>query len=122
MIVRPVESADYLRWLPLWEGYNAFYGRAGSTALADEVTQTTWSRFFDAGEPMHALVAESGAELIGLAHYLFHRSTTLVAPICYLQSLHRGGRAPPRGGRQADRGGLRAGARCRLRSHLLADP
>ena len=36
---------------------------------------------------MHALVAESEAELIGLAHYLFHRSTTLVAPICYLQDL-----------------------------------
>ena len=87
MIVRPVERADYPRWLPLWEGYNAFYGRAGSTALADEITQTTWSRFFDAGEPVHALVAESEAELIGLAHYLFHRSTTLVAPICYLQDL-----------------------------------
>lgn len=41
MIVRPVERADFPRWLPLWEGYNAFYGRAGATALAPEITQTT---------------------------------------------------------------------------------
>ena len=33
----------------------------------------TWARFFDAYEPVHALVAESGGELLGLTHYLFHR-------------------------------------------------
>jgi GNAT superfamily N-acetyltransferase len=47
----------------------------------------TWSRFFDAYEPMHALVAESGAQLLGLTHYLFHRSTISIAPVCYLQDL-----------------------------------
>jgi GNAT superfamily N-acetyltransferase len=87
MIIRPIERADYSRWLPLWDGYNAFYGRAGPTALAAEITQATWSRFFDPAEPVHALVAERGAELLGLAHYLFHRSTTLLGPICYLQDL-----------------------------------
>lgn len=87
MIVRPVERADFPRWLPLWEGYNAFYGRAGATALAPEITQTTWSRFFDDAEPVHALVAESSSELFGLAHYLFHRSTISIGPTCYLQDL-----------------------------------
>lgn len=87
MIVRPVERTDFPRWLPLWEGYNAFYGRAGATALAPEITQTTWSRFFDDAEPVHALVAESGRELAGLVHYLFHRSTILIGPTCYLQDL-----------------------------------
>ena len=47
----------------------------------------TWARFFDAYEPVHALVAESGGELLGLAHYLFHRSTTAIEPTCYLQDL-----------------------------------
>jgi GNAT superfamily N-acetyltransferase len=36
---------------------------------------------------VHALVAESNGKLIGLTHYLFHRSTTAIAPNCYLQDL-----------------------------------
>jgi GNAT superfamily N-acetyltransferase len=32
-------------------------------------------------------VAESDDRLIGLVHYLFHRSTTLLALTCYLQDL-----------------------------------
>jgi hypothetical protein len=46
--------------------------RRGKTALAKEITLTTWRRFFDPYEPVHALVAERGADLVGLAHYLFH--------------------------------------------------
>ena len=87
ILVRQARRDDYEQWLPLWDGYNAFYGRSGPTALAPEITAMTWSRFFDAYEPMHALVAESGGRLIGLTHYLFHRSMTSVAPICYLSDL-----------------------------------
>ena len=47
----------------------------------------TWSRFFGAYEPMHAVVAEDSGNLLGLAHFLFHRSTTQIAPTCYLQDL-----------------------------------
>ena len=36
---------------------------------------------------MHALVAEQHGKLLGLTHYLFHRSTTAIAPNCYLQDL-----------------------------------
>ena len=71
----------------MWAGYNAFYGRSGGTALPPEVSETTWKRFFEASEPVHALVAERGGELLGLAHYLYHRSTTAIQPICYLQDL-----------------------------------
>ncbi|AKJ67803.1 GNAT family acetyltransferase [Pandoraea thiooxydans] len=86
--IRPIAEGDFTGWKPLWDGYNAFYGRAGSTALPDEITQTTWRRFFDAGEPVHALVAEGAdGQLVGLAHYLFHRSTTQLGPACYLQDL-----------------------------------
>jgi GNAT superfamily N-acetyltransferase len=85
--VRPVARQDYDQWLSLWDGYNAFYGRAGATALSSEITQTTWARFFDAYEPVHALVAEQDRQLVGLAHYIFHRSTTALGPNCYLQDL-----------------------------------
>src|SRR5882724_4461999 len=87
VLVREVARGDYAQWLPLWDGYNAFYGREGVTALAPEITAMTWSRFFDADEPMHALVAESEDRLLGLTHYLFHRSMTSIAPICYLSDL-----------------------------------
>ena len=86
-IIRPVTAADFAEWLPLWDGYNAFYGRAGPTTLPAETTRTTWSRFLDPAEPMHALVAERGRRLLGLAHYLFHRSTIHIERVCYLQDL-----------------------------------
>ncbi len=86
--IRDLARSDYPAWLPLWNGYNAFYGRSGPTALPPEVTETTWQRFFDAGEPVYALVAEHDGALLGLTHYLFHRSTTLIGPICYLQDLY----------------------------------
>jgi GNAT superfamily N-acetyltransferase len=47
----------------------------------------TWSRFFDGYEPMQALVAEESGQLIGLAHFLFHRTTIAIESICYLQDL-----------------------------------
>ncbi len=86
-VIRPVARTDYEAWLPLWDGYNEFYGRAGATALPLEITRVTWERLFDAREPVHALVAEDGGRLLGLAHYLFHRSTTAVALTCYMQDL-----------------------------------
>ena len=86
-LIRAVTTADHAQWLPLWDGYNAFYGRSGPTALQAQITRTTWQRFFDDAEPVHALVAERGGRLLGLTHYLFHRSTTHVEPVCYLQDL-----------------------------------
>lgn len=85
--VRPLRREDFAAWQKLWDGYNAFYGRSGSTALAPEITQMTWARFFDAYEPLHALVAESNGEILGLAHFLYHRSTIQIQPTCYLADL-----------------------------------
>ncbi len=84
LIIRSAVHADFDRWLPLWAGYNAFYGRPEFPA---EITNTTWSRFFDANEPMHAMVAERNGRLVGLVHYLFHRSTITINLTCYLQDL-----------------------------------
>jgi GNAT superfamily N-acetyltransferase len=87
LTVRPVARTDFAQWLPLWEGYNKFYGRFGETALPAEITHMTWARFFDAYEPVRALVAESNGQLVGLVHYIFHRSTIMLGPTCYLQDL-----------------------------------
>jgi GNAT superfamily N-acetyltransferase len=87
LLIRLVARDDFDQWLVLWDGYNEFYGRVGPTALPREITDTTWERFFDPDEPMHALVAATGGQLVGLTHYLYHRSTTSIAPICYLQDL-----------------------------------
>src|SRR5215469_263353 len=78
LTVRFVAKSDFDRWLPLWDGYNAFYGRSGKTALAREITEMTWARFFDGYELVHGLVAESNGALLGLTHYLFHRSTIAI--------------------------------------------
>ncbi len=85
--IRPIEPADQTAWTPLWDGYNAFYGRHGETALDPAITATTWQRFFDPDEPVFALVAECDGRLVGLVHFLFHRSTTRIEPVCYLQDL-----------------------------------
>lgn len=81
--IRSAVPDDFGQWLPLWEGYNTFYART----VPMEVTRMTWSRFFDAYEPMHAVVAERDGRLLGLVHYLFHRNTAMLAPACYLQDL-----------------------------------
>ena len=86
-VIRAVSPDDFPQWKALWDGYNAFYGRSGPTALPLDVTRTTWARFLDPAEPVHAIVAESGGRLVGLAHYIFHRSTIHLAPVCYLQDL-----------------------------------
>ena len=73
-IIRPVRDADFERWLPLWQGYQEFY----RARIPDEATRATWNRFFDEKEPVYCLVAERNGKLVGLAHYLFRRSTWLV--------------------------------------------
>ncbi|HET6157167.1 MAG TPA: GNAT family N-acetyltransferase [Dongiaceae bacterium] len=82
-IIRPARESDFAQWLPLWQGYQEFY----RARIPEEVTRITWKRFFDEAEPVHCLVAEREGKLIGLAHYLFHRSTWLAENACYLNDL-----------------------------------
>ena len=100
LTIRPIASTDRAGWEPLWAGYNAFYDRAGATALAPAITQTLWERLFDPAEPVHALVAEQAGALTGLVHFLFHRSTSRIEPVCYLQDLFT---APQQRGRGVGR-------------------
>lgn len=82
--VRQIRREDRTGWEPLWAGYNLFYGRPD---FPRAISDTTWERFFDPEEPVFAAVAESDGKLVGIVHYLFHRSTTAIEPVCYLQDL-----------------------------------
>ena len=86
--IRPITNTDYAEWLPLWVSYNAFYGRQGDTALDSNITETTWVRFLTDHEPVHAFVAEQDDQLVGLVHFIFHRSTSRLNDVCYLQDLY----------------------------------
>jgi GNAT superfamily N-acetyltransferase len=87
ILVRNVQQRDFAEWKVLWDGYNEFYGRKDETALPEIITNVTWTRFFDGYEPIYALVAEREGKLVGLVHYLFHRSSTALTSNCYLQDL-----------------------------------
>lgn len=83
-IVRNLRRADREQWEPLWDGYNLFYERPD---LPKAITDSTWARFFEPSEFMFAAVAELDGRLVGLVHYLYHRTTTAIEEVCYLQDL-----------------------------------
>ena len=83
MQIRLARPDEFAQWLPLWQGYQRFY----KTDIAEDVTALTWRRFHDTTEPMHCAVAEIDGRLVGLVHYLYHRSCWTTGDYCYLQDL-----------------------------------
>jgi GNAT superfamily N-acetyltransferase len=83
MIVRIACEADFESWLPLWKAYQQFY----KTDISENTTVVTWTRFLDADEPMHCAVAEVDEKIVGLVHYIQHRSCWTVGDYWYLQDL-----------------------------------
>ena len=83
LAIRPVGADERAAWEPLWNGYLTFY----ETALASEVTDVTWQRLHDPSEPMFLIGAYAGDRLVGIVHYLFHRSCWTIGDYCYLQDL-----------------------------------
>ena len=81
--VRPIQVRDEARWRVLWDAYTRFYEREP----VDAITRQTWARIFDPASPVHAIVAERDGQVIGIANYLTHESTSTLAPVCYLQDL-----------------------------------
>jgi hypothetical protein len=69
--IEAVQESDYESWMPLWGKYQEFY----NVDLSGAVTQRTWQRFFSPIEPLFCVVARYNGEVVGFAHYLFHRST-----------------------------------------------
>lgn len=81
--IKPLTHTDYAAWLPLWQGYQAFY----KTVIPDEVTATTWKRLLAPNEPMAGALAFDGDNAVGLVHWIFHRSCWTIGNYCYLQDL-----------------------------------
>ncbi|KAB0266304.1 GNAT family N-acetyltransferase [Microvirga brassicacearum] len=93
IVIRALEPSDRHAWSPLWQGYLAFY----KSALPDEITDKTWARLLDPTEPVHGLVAVLDGEIVGIVHYLFHRSTWAMESYCYLEDLFASASARNRG-------------------------
>ena len=83
MKIRMAHEDDFAQWVTLWKGYQVFY----KTHIAEATTDTTWSRFLDPAEPMYCAVAEDDGKLIGMVHYIFHRSCWTEGDYVYLQDL-----------------------------------
>src|SRR5688500_18151519 len=81
--IRPVGEAELAAWEPLWKGYQTFY----KVSLSDEVNTVTWRRLHDPAEPMGVLGAYLDDRLVGIAHWIEHRSCWSVGNYVYLQDL-----------------------------------
>lgn len=83
MNIRMARETDFAQWLPLWKGYQHFY----KTDIPEATTALTWSRFHDPAEPMHCALAEDDGRLIGMVHFIQHRSCWTTGDYMYLQDL-----------------------------------
>ena len=81
--IRPLRLDERADWEPLWKGYLDFY----KTSVPQQTYDTTWARLHDPAEPMWLLGATVDGKLLGIVHYLYHRSCWTVGDYCYLQDL-----------------------------------
>jgi GNAT superfamily N-acetyltransferase len=81
--IRPLRLNERADWEPLWKGYLDFY----NTSVSKETYDTTWERLHDPNEPMWLLGATVDGKLLGIVHYLYHRSCWTIGNYCYLQDL-----------------------------------
>jgi GNAT superfamily N-acetyltransferase len=84
VFIKPVSPDERAAWEPHWKAYQTFY----EVSLGDETTDVLWRRLHDPKEPMHLLGAYADGKLVGIVHYLFHRSCWSVGDYCYLQDLY----------------------------------
>ena len=83
ILVRPATPNDHEAWLPLWRGYQSFY----KVDLPAATTATTWQRLLDPNEPMHLALAELDGRVVGIVHFIEHRSCWSALNSLYLQDL-----------------------------------
>jgi GNAT superfamily N-acetyltransferase len=81
--IRAAIAADHDAWLPLWRGYQAFY----QVDLPASTTATTWQRLLDPAEPLHLALAEVDGRVVGMVHFIEHRSCWSPLNSVYLQDL-----------------------------------
>jgi GNAT superfamily N-acetyltransferase len=81
--IAPLRPAEHERWLQLWSEYQTFYG----IELPVTVTESAWRRLHNGR--LHGLGArDTGDQLLGIVHFLFHEDSWSTAPACYLQDLY----------------------------------
>ena len=83
LAIRPLRPDERSDWEPLWQDYLTFY----ETRVSPETTEVLWRRLHDPAEPMFVLGAFQAEKLIGIVHYVFHRSCWTIGDYCYLQDL-----------------------------------
>ena len=83
LIIRPIAADDRARWTPLWVGYNTFYDRT----IAANVSDQTWKRLTETEEIEGMLALTPTGETMGLVHFFYHPSTSLLGGACYLADL-----------------------------------
>ena len=72
-------------WKSLWREYLVFY----KTELPDTVYESTWSRLLskDHHEFNGFAARNDDGRIVGITHFLFHRSCWTIENVCYLQDL-----------------------------------
>jgi GNAT superfamily N-acetyltransferase len=83
LLIRQLVPTDKENWLVLWRGYLEFYAQE----LSEEQTELSWERLLNSQDGLNALVAISGEELVGLAHYYWTPSTWTKHKDLYLEDL-----------------------------------
>lgn len=92
--IRAFEAADRPRWEELWRGYLTFYETELPAAVYDE----TWRRLLLPNEDPHGLAAGGDdGRMLGIVHFLYHRSCWSIENKCYLQDLFVDAEARGRG-------------------------
>ncbi len=76
-----LEPGDREAWEVLFRDYRTFYEQTLEPAMAERAWQA-----FSADTQLHALGARLEGQLVGLAHFLVHPSTT-GPDVCYLEDL-----------------------------------
>ncbi|MBS0269052.1 MAG: GNAT family N-acetyltransferase [Proteobacteria bacterium] len=82
--VRPIVASDEQAWVRLFRDYIAFY----KATVPEDVIAQTWRRLLKQEDNMMALIArDDKGQALGIAAFVFHRSTWSLTWYCYLEDL-----------------------------------
>jgi GNAT superfamily N-acetyltransferase len=82
--VGPMVADDRQRWASLFCSFLEFYG----SEITAETYEATWTRLMAADGAIRGLgVRDENGQLVAIAHYLFHPTSSSDRPVCYLQDL-----------------------------------
>ncbi|OTG91590.1 GNAT family N-acetyltransferase [Acinetobacter sp. ANC 3813] len=82
--IKPLQSIRKEQWMPLWQGYQTFYG----ANILEDISQNTWTKLSSADVPhMYGFAAVIEYEVVGIVHVIEHDSCWTIQPYAYLQDL-----------------------------------